>query len=148
MANGVSIYNGALDIWLGGIDKVHADNTGLLTALSIGPKVMALSSTAPTISAGFGTGPSVVFNNGTASFRINVGTGGTAKSGTIGMPTAANGWNCYVNNITAAAGNRGDNTRQTASTSSTVVVHNQTTSTGTDIAWTASDVLGFICAAF
>lgn len=100
------------------------------------------SNTAPTISSGFGTSPSVTVNNGTAAFVVNVGTGGTASSGVIGLPTAANGWNCWVTNITSNAANRaGQWTVQTASSTTTCTVQHQTISTGAALAWAASDLL-------
>jgi len=108
---------------------------------------LGLSSAAPTISSGFGTGPSVA---GTAaSFRVNVGTGGTATAGVIGMPTAATGWNCTVANLTALAANVANaRTVQTASATTTVTVQNQTISTGAALVWTASDILSLACIAY
>jgi hypothetical protein len=74
--------------------------TAGISALSYamgGSNVLLISSTAPTISSGFGTSPSIVSANSTASFRVNVGTGGVATSGVVGLPTAAgNGWSCTV----------------------------------------------------
>lgn len=105
--------------------------------------------TAPTISSGFGTSPSIVANNGTAAFTVNVGTGGSATSGVIGLPTATTGWNCFVENITAMAANRGDQrTVQTASTTTSVTLQNQTISTGAALAWTAGDILRISCFAY
>lgn len=93
--------------------------------------------TNPTISSGFGTSPSVVSPNGTATFRVNVGTGGAATSGVVAMNVTANaGWNCQVSDITNATA-----TRQTADSTTTVTV------TGA-AAWTASDILLFTCKAF
>lgn len=107
------------------------------------------SATAPTISSGFGTTPSIAANNGTPAFTVNVGTGGTASSGVIGMPTATTGWNCSVTNRTAVAANRANQwTVQTATTTTSVTVQNQTISTGAALAWTASDVLALICFAY
>lgn len=108
-----------------------------------------ISVTAPTISSGFGTSPSIANNNGTAAFTVNVGTGGTASSGVIGLPAATNGWICHVTNITAVAANRADQaTRQTASTTTSVTVQNQTLSTGAALAWTAGDILRVSCFAY
>lgn len=108
-----------------------------------------INGTNATIGSGFGTSPARQGTGaGTLAFRIDVGTGGTATSGVITMPTADTGWNCHVDNLTAAAGHRADNTRQTASTSTTVTVENQTTSTGAALAWTASDILVLLCAAY
>jgi hypothetical protein len=107
-----------------------------------------ISVTAPTISSGFGTSPSVTANNGTAAFTVNVGTGGTSSSGVISLPVASVGWNCMVNNNTASAAHRADNTVQTASTTNSVTIENQTKSTGAAVAWTASDALRLNCFAY
>lgn len=58
----------------------------------------------PTIASGFGTAPSISANNGNANFRINVGTGGSASTGTITLPRALNGWNCRVAPTAVPAG--------------------------------------------
>lgn len=109
---------------------------GIQAAIYFNTGGMLISSTAPTISSGFGTSPSIVSSNGTASFRVNVGTGGAATSGVIGLPTATNGWNCQVADMTTNVA-----TRQSASTT--------TTATFTAAAaWTASDILTVSCFAF
>jgi hypothetical protein len=107
------------------------------------------SGSAPTISSGFGTSPSIANNNGSGAFQVNVGTGGVATSGVISTPiTATTGWICAVNNLTAALGNRADNTVQTASSTTTITIQNQTKSTGAAVAWTASDIVNLLCLAF
>jgi len=107
------------------------------------------SVTAPTIGSGFGTSPSVPSNNGTASFTVNVGTGGTASSGVITMPAATTGWIAYIVNITATAANRANvQTVQTASTTTSITVQSQTISTGAAVAWAASDILRIIAFAY
>ena len=109
---------------------------------------LALSSAAPTISSGFGTGPSVTAGTA-ASFRVDVGTGGTATAGVIGLPTATTGWNCAVEDLTATTANVADHrTVQLSSTTATATVENQVISSGAAVAWTASDVLGVQCTAF
>lgn len=138
------------------IDVRLADDSGyatlsgtfnVATNLQFGGKLFANNS-APTISSGFGTSPSVASNNGTAAFTINVGTGGAATSGVVGLPTATTGWNCFVNDLTAAAAHVAYNTRQTASTTTTATLENQTTSTGAAVAWAASDILRVSCFAY
>jgi hypothetical protein len=105
--------------------------------------------TAPTIASGFGTSPSVVASNGTAAFTINVGTGGVATGGVITMPAATTGYKCGVENQTGVAANRANQrTLQTASTTTTVTVQNQTISTGAALAWTASDILVLECTGY
>lgn len=105
------------------------------------------SSTAPTIFSGFGTTPSISAPNGTPSFTVTVGTGGTDTGGTITMPAAANRWNCQATNETAAAANRSDGTIVVSSTATSIGLQNQTKSTGAAIAWTAGDVLVVNCSA-
>jgi hypothetical protein len=127
-----------------------ADAAGLMQ--SDGAGVLSLNTAirqgAPTVSSGFGTSPSIAANNGPLAFTLNVGTGGSATSGVVGLPTAPTGWNCWVNDITAAAGHVAYNTRQTASSVSSAILENQTTSTGAAIAWAASDILRVSCVAY
>jgi hypothetical protein len=120
--------------------------SGNITATSLTATNLLESSTAPTISSGFGTSPSITFNNGTAAFRINVGTGGAATSGVIGLPAAANGWNCYAADITTNSASV-FLTKQTASTTSTATIGNFNTS-AVATAWTASNILAVSCFAF
>jgi hypothetical protein len=107
---------------------------------------LAFSNTAPTISSGFGVGPLVVNNNGTSAFRINVGTGGTATSGVVGLPAAATGWNCMATDITTQSSTVFI-TKQTASTTTTATLKNYNTA-GALAAWVASDILAVNCVAF
>lgn len=109
---------------------------------------LVFSDTAPTIASGFGTSPSISASNGGTVVLVNVGTGGSATSGVLTMPTASTGWVCSVNDLTAAAAHVAYNTRQTASTTTSVTIENQTTSTGAAVAWGASDVVRLICAAY
>jgi len=95
-----------------------------------------LFNTAPTIASGFGTSPSIVNSNGTAVFEVNVGTGGSATSGVLTMPTAINGWGCLVQDM-----NTNDITRATAFTTTSVTLTAAS-------AWTASDKLIVQCEAF
>jgi hypothetical protein len=135
--NGTGAGNSDLNLTPDGTGRVSLETGGLAYA-----GVLSQSVTAPTISSGFGTTPSISASNGTTAFRVGVGTGGTASSGIIALPTAANGWNAIVENLTAVAANRADQrTVVTASSTTTVTVQNQTISTGAALAWTASDVL-------
>jgi hypothetical protein len=117
-----------------------------VTSLLLGADV-ALSATAPTVSSGFGTSPAIT---GTAaSFRIDVGTGGSATAGVLTMPAATTGWNCHVENLTATTANAMDQrTVQLGSTTTTVSIENQTISTGAALAWTANDIVGGTCVAY
>ena len=96
-----------------------------------------VSTTAPTIASGFGTRPSIVQQNGTAAFEINVGIGGTATTGTVALPMAANGWVCKADDMNTMS----VSTRETAFTSTSVTF---TAST----AWAANDKLLVTCGAF
>lgn len=108
-----------------------------------GSTTPACSPTAPTISSGFGSSPSIVNNNGTCAFEINVGTGGSASTGVIGLPAAAHGWVCQVGDITTSASFV---TYQAAPLSTTSAqVANTSRTTGLNIAWTASDHLVVSC---
>jgi hypothetical protein len=123
--------------------------TGGLTSTLYKTTNLLISATAPTISSGFGTSPSVAANNGTAAFTIDVGTGGTATNGVIGLPTATTGWNCFTTDITARAAHVADtHTVQTASTTASATIENQTISTGAAVAWTASDIVRVSCFAY
>ena len=116
-----------------------------LQATTITETNLLVSNAAPTYGSGFGTLPSIATNNGTAAFTVNVGTGGSATSGVINMPTATTGWICNVNDRTAAAAHVAYNTRQTATTVSSVTVENQTTSTGAAVAWGSGDIITLSC---
>jgi hypothetical protein len=119
---------------------IFASNTSLQLA------TMAMKNTAPTISSGFGTSPSIVASNGSLGFEVNVGTGGSATSGVIGLPTATNGWNCRCDDITTASATVFV-TKQTASATTTCTVGNFNTS-GVAAAWVASDKLRCIAVAY
>lgn len=97
--------------------------------------------TTPTISSGFGTSPSVATHNGTFAFTINVGTGGTASSGVIGLPdvTGAHRWVCKCSDIANAASVA--ETDQSATSSSSCTVTNVNKTTGVALAWGASTIL-------
>lgn len=131
-----------------GLSTPPAWSTALaISTISLGAN-LTFSSTAPTVSSGFGSTPSITAGTAT-SFRVNVGTGGTATAGVLGMPTATTGWNCHVEDETAVIANAADrHTIQIGTTTSTVTVENQTISTGVVLAWTASDILALTCAAF
>jgi hypothetical protein len=101
---------------------------------------LKLSPTGPSISSGFGTSPSA---SGTANAPvIDVGTGDTASAGVIGLPTAANGWSCDFHDETSPAGN---DTKVSASTTSSVTVTNYSHTAATTQAWNAGDVIKGVC---
>lgn len=126
----------------GGTSSIPTLSTNTLS-LGVNGQIQAARAvwynTVPTISSGFGTSPSIVNSNGTATFQINVGTGGTAFSGVIGFPnTTLNNWVCSCADITTPGANI---TRMTANSTSSCTVTNVAMSTGANAAWTASDKL-------
>lgn len=136
-----SINNGAyaqIAQWLNGGTFANAGSifvTGAGNGFGVG-NIGVISAT-PSISSGFGTSPSVTSSNGSATFRVNVGTGGVATSGVIAMNTSAGtGWNCQVVDIT-----NNTVTRMTASNTTTVTVT-------AAAAWAASDILALNCWAY
>lgn len=118
--------------------------TGVLTAPSVTTTNVLLTSAAPTVSSGFGTSPSIVGNNGTATFTVNVGTGGVATSGVIGLPAATNGWVVHCDDLTTSSSTVFI-TKQTASSTTTATIGNFNTAAAA-AAWVASDILH--CTAF
>lgn len=97
---------------------------------------LLLSSTAPTIGSA-GTSPSVLANSGANSFRIDVGTGGTATGFTMTFPASTNRWICQCQNAT-------DNSTvrrivQTGYSTTTCVMEQRTVSTNAAVAFGAGD---------
>lgn len=107
--------------------------------------VLTWSATAPTVSAGFCTSPSIAHPNGTAAFEINIGSACAGSTGTIAMPTATNGWVCDFRNVTAPASNTPS---QTGGANNTVTVTNYVRTTGVAGNFTASDVLRAKCVGY
>lgn len=132
-----------------GLMPMGSLGSALGSHLSPSLEAQGYSNATPTISSGFGTSPSVTAGK-VGSFRINVGTGGSATGGVIAMNfTAPTGWNCQVNDLTAAAAHVAAFTdRQTASSTTTVTIEHQTLSTGAVLVYTASDIVQLICAPF
>lgn len=100
------------------------------------------SDESPKIASGFGTSPFIIAANGTTAFRINVGTGSGANSGTISMPASARGWNCHFSDLTTHSSfpqQSGDTTR-----SVTVTNYN---AAGSAVSWVSGDVISASCAA-
>jgi len=120
---------------------------GALTAVTISASVgyhftnLISSVTAPTIASGFGTSPAIAAN-GTATFRVTIGSGGTASTGALTMPAAATGWNVTgVKVFNPTATNMLQNTDMTAMTTTSITLTNYTTSSGAAEAWPAGTVL-------
>lgn len=128
----------------GGFTTGATVQAGLISNQTNGRAVF--SGVAPTISSGFGGTPSIVAVNGTGAFTVNVGTGGSASSGVIGMPTATTGWSCAVapNGAPQAAAV----TYSTPTSTSSITLTNYTLTTGIALGWTASEVLQVSCWAY
>lgn len=120
-----------------------APSTIKTTALSLAS--VAESSTAPTISSGFCTSPSVSNNNGTAAFTITIGTSCAASTGVITMPAASHGWACHGNDITTPASYV---IGETATTTTSVNVTAYSRTTGVASNWTAADIIQFLCTGY
>lgn len=104
--------------------------------------------TAPTVTSA-GTSPSVTASNGSATFRVNVGTGGVATTIVLAMPAATTGWNATAVNLTGAAANRAAGVMvQQSSTTTSITLQYQTLSTGVALAFTASDIVAVSAMAF
>jgi hypothetical protein len=130
------------------IPLLSTANTWTLGQTFSGPvNAVALvdSATAPTISAGFCTSPSVVANNGTWAFTINVGSACAVSTGTVGLPAATNGWVCDAHDVTTPASNI---VEQSGGTTTTVVLTNYVRTTGVAGNFTSSDVLRVKCTAY
>ena len=112
------------------------------SSLSIGSNLVA-STTLPTISSGFGSGPTILANS-TFCFKIVVGTGGAA-SGTITLPTAPNGWLAFAADVTGGATLF---LQLTGSTATSVTFTSYSVTTGSAANMTAGDVVLVNCIAY
>lgn len=104
-----------------------------------------LSATAPVIGT-CGTTPSIVAQNGTAAFTVNVGSGGTATTCTVTMPAATTGWSCPVfpNGAPQAAAE----VFAVPTSTTLITISNYTASTGIALAFPASAVYNVNCVAY
>jgi hypothetical protein len=104
-----------------------------------------ISPVAPTISAGFGTGASVIASNGPGAFRIRVGTANIG-TGVVALPVATTGWNCQATDITTKSSEQAS-TLQIGSTAVSATLQNYT-----DVMhnrkWRDGDVLAVSCFAY
>ena len=112
------------------------------SSLSIGSNLVA-STTLPTISSGFGTGPTILANS-TFCFKIVVGTGGAA-SGTIALPTAPNGWLAFAADVTSGSTLF---LQLTGSTATSVTFTSYSVTTGSAANMSAGDVVLVNCIAY
>ena len=120
-------------------------SAGLITgSAGFGLTNMFASATAPTITSGFCTSPSISASNGTAAFTIHIGTACAASSGVLTMPSA-NGWKCDFHNVTTPASNVVEMSAQAATS---VTVQNYARTTGVAGNFTAGDTIVGGCAAY
>jgi hypothetical protein len=118
------------------------DSAGNAKGATLAMTNKLLWNTAPTISAGFGTGAAVSQNNGPGAFRVNVGTS-PGNNGTVGLPSTLGGWTCTCQDITTVDTSR-FYCKQTSSAASSAVLTNFNTA-GTATAWVANDNLEVSC---
>lgn len=117
-------------------------------ALSSGNLKILFRSASPSIASGFGTSPSVTAaSNGTSNFCVLVGGGGTASTGVITMPTAANGWNCSPFTPAGAPQAAAITYAQATSTTS-ITLTNYTLSTAVALAWTSGETVCGQCSGY
>lgn len=116
-------------------------NTENPSTLSCGGNLL-MTATAPTVSSGFGTGPTVTGVN-TAAFKVVVGTGGAAN-GTITFPAAPNGWIVYAQDVTTAS----VFLQQTGSTTTSATLTSYSITTGLAANMTAGDSILIMAIAY
>lgn len=136
------------DIYTGSGDtlraRFNATSSDFKQPVALNTKIV-FNTTAPTISSGFCTSPSISNSNGTAAFTVTIGSACAASTGVLTMPAASVGWACYFANMTNPASNT---PYQTASTTTSVSLTNYVRTTGVAGNWTASDVIVGQCAAY
>ena len=153
ISNGVVLRYGATGPTILGPTTTGAEGTSFYTPLFLAGTALAMNSpsqilfstAAPDISSGFGTSPGVVTNNGTASFTIDIGTGGAAKNGVIGLPAAVNGWNVYCEDISSFS-TTVFRTRQTGTTTTSATIGNFN-SVALPAPWGSGDILSCVALA-
>lgn len=107
---------------------------------------LVATTSAPAVASGFGTGAAVQNVNGTAAFLIHIGTGSTATSGTLTMPTATNGWMCDAADI-SGTNSASFYTKLTGQAPTSVTLTNYNTS-GVAAPWAAGDFVAVKCSGF
>jgi hypothetical protein len=121
---------------------------GLYTPnLAIGagsPGTLVGSSTAPTISSGFGAGAAIIAATNTFAFTLS--TGAASATGVIGFPAATTGWALCIQNLTSNTATQ-FLTKQTATTTTTATIGNYDAA-GASANWGAADTLLILAHAF
>lgn len=124
---------------------IQIADPGATSGLFLGGTNLTVSPTAPTI-AGAGCGgsaASIVAPNGTAAFKINVGTT-PGSACTITMPAATTGWNCFATDITTNSTSVFLQ-KQTGAESTTSVTITNFSDVAAATAFVASDILKVSC---
>lgn len=133
----------ATDIILGDTTCAPNQIPALTITQALAFSALTFSNTPPTISSGFGSGAAIATANGTVAFDVNVGTGGSASSGVIGLPNTTHFWACDATDITTQSTNV-FYTKQTARSATSATFTNYNTA-GAATAWAASDHLSIKC---
>ena len=123
-ATSVSITNGAV---AGSLNVNGNTNIG---------GVLVFSNIPPTVSAGFGTNPTITASN-TVGFSVKVGTS-PGSTGTLTFPAAPNGWIITGWNITSASTLY---IQQSGYTTTTATITSLANNSGSATAFNANDVL-------
>jgi hypothetical protein len=110
-------------------------NTENPSSISLGGRLW-ISSTAPTLGTGWGTG-ATISGTGTGAFKVVIGTGGST-GGVINFPTATTGWLVYAADVTSGTTVF---LQQTASTATSATLASYGLTTGTIATMTAGDVI-------
>ena len=128
--------------------QVVANGLRATTVYQIGGANMLISATVPTITAAGCGGSAASIPNGfsTAAFTINVGTAPTSGGCTVTMPTAADGWACFVTDQTTNSTSVFVQ-KQTSNTTTSVVLKNFS-DVAVATAPTASDIWVVSCHAY
>ncbi|MDR3562346.1 MAG: hypothetical protein P4N59_13075 [Negativicutes bacterium] len=103
--------------------------------------VLDYVNTAPTIFGGFGTSPSVGFNNGSAGFGVIVGTS-PGSTGTLTLPAATHVWKC---DVVSQANSATENPVAVSPSPTSVVITNYVRTTGIAGNFTAGETLAVGC---
>ena len=107
--------------------------------------ILLVNNTTPTIASGFGTGSYIGGANGTASFFVEVGGGGTASTGIVSMPPGGSYWNCSVIPENPSTWPANTITTSHHTTSTTITLSNYLVSTGAPTPWASLAVLTLNC---
>jgi hypothetical protein len=142
-----NVGNNCLTLAAGLISVTGAGNALFKATNGLSITNLLASSTAPTIAAaGCGGGAaSITANNGTAAFKIGVGTT-PGSACTVTMPAATTGWNCHADDITTQSSSVFVQKQTGAESTTSVTITNFNTAAAAT-AFTASDVLKVTCSA-